>query len=211
MDGLSEDSTLLSAVLVADFIDRVAERWLYSLITASTAWLYHFLTGNHDVWLTLGFVAWKHSAAAILLRFVGLNQLYLITVIAVVTCFFGYHILQRLLPGISSGRTGNPRPMLVPSRISHSRLLPKRHSFSYPYVAVGIPVDFTGNVDSTISFNGPSSSTWLPDLLRPKAWFSIDTADHLQRQSSLAGLRGKLNSYLESEVRGSMVIQLAPN
>jgi hypothetical protein len=85
MDGLSEDSTLLSAVLVADFIDRVAERWLYSLITASTAWLYHFLTGNHDVWLTLGFVAWKHSAAAILLRFVGLNQLYLITVIAVVT------------------------------------------------------------------------------------------------------------------------------
>ncbi|GKU01859.1 cyclopropane-fatty-acyl-phospholipid synthase [Fusarium langsethiae] len=50
-----------------------------------------------------------------------------------------------------------------------------------------------------ISFNGPSSSTWLPGLLRSKAWFSIDTADHLQRQSSLAGLRGKLNSYLESE------------
>ncbi|KAL3608377.1 hypothetical protein FPOAC2_03372 [Fusarium poae] len=199
MDGLSEDSTLLSVILIADFIDRLVERWLYFLTVASIAWLYYSLTGKPDVWLTLGFLAWKHSAVTVISRYIGLNRLSLITIIAAATCFFGYSILQWLVLGTSSGRTGDPRPMLIPSRITHSRLFPKQHSFSYPYLTIGVPVDSTGNVNGMISVDTSSSSTWLPGLLRPKVWFSIDAGDHFQRQSSPTGLRGKLDSYLESE------------
>ncbi|KAL6921980.1 hypothetical protein FSST1_006006 [Fusarium sambucinum] len=178
MDGLSGDSTLLSVILLADFIDRVAERWLYFLTIASITWLYHSLTGSPDGWLTPGFIAWKHSAVTVISRYIGLNQLSLITIIAAATCFFGYHILQWLVPGTNGGRTGDPRPMLIPSRITHSRLFPKQHSFSYQYLTIGVSVDSTGNVD---------------------IWFSIDAADHFQRQPSYNGLRGKLDSYLKSE------------
>ncbi|PCD18859.1 hypothetical protein FGRA07_06612 [Fusarium graminearum] len=198
MDGLSENSTLLSAVLVADFIDRVAERWLYLLITGLTIWLYHSLVGSPDVWLTLSFIAWKHSAVTILLRYIDLDQLSLITLIAVVACFFGYNVLQRLVPDTNSGQTGDPRRMLAPCRITHSRLFPKKHSFCYPYLAVGVPVNFAENSDGMISINGPTS-TWMSGLFRPKAWFSIDATHHFQRQSLHTRLRGKLDAYLESE------------
>ncbi|KAK3301355.1 uncharacterized protein B0H64DRAFT_370485 [Chaetomium fimeti] len=72
---------------------------------------------------------------------------------------------------------GPGKVLLFPCWTSHSRLFPKKHSFSYPYLLVGIPVGFEGSV----------------------GWFTIDAGDYLERGKSELGLRGKLDEYLWSQ------------
>ena len=79
-------------------------------------------------------------------------------------------------------------PLLIPSRTTHSRLIPAKHAFSYSYLFVGIPVDFRGHVRNILSVDSP----------RP-AWFSIDSSDYLNRGNSPAGLEWKLKRYLHSQ------------
>ena len=204
MDGLSEDSTLLSAVLVADFIDRVTQNWLYLLIVTLTLWSYHAFVGKTDVWLTLCFVTWKYSTATILIRYVDPKQIGVFTGITLGICSFGCYILQRTSPRNGNGLNGDPRPRLIPSHTTHTRLFPRKHSFSYSQLSAGIPLDYSGNANGSTSVHGPSLSTQLRRLSRPDAWFYVNSTDHLQRQRSSDGLRGKLDSYLESEVSGPM-------
>lgn len=205
MDGLSEDSTLLSAVLAADFIDRVTQNWLYLLGVTLTFWGYHSCVGKLDIWLTLCFITWKCSTATILLQFIDLKQIGVVTGITLAICFFGCYILQMPSPWTGNGLTGDARPRLIPSHITHTRLFPRKHSFSYSQLSVGVPVDYSGNSSGFIPNNEPSLSTQLRPLFRPDVWFYVNPPDHLQRQHSPGGLRGKLDSYLESEVSSPMV------
>ena len=200
MDGLSEDSTLLSAVLAADVIDQVTQNWLYLLTVTLTLWSYHAFVDKTDVWLTLCFVAWKYSTATILLRYVDLKQTGVATGITLAICFFGCYVLQMASPRNGNCLTGDARPRLIRSHTRHTRLFPRKHSFSYSQLSVGVPVDYSGNISGFISNDEPSLSTRLRRLFRPDAWFYVNPTDHLQRQRSPGGLRGKLNSYLESEV-----------
>ena len=93
------------------------------------------------------------------------------------------------------------KPILFPCRTSHTRLFPKKHSFSYSYLFVGIPVGWRGWISSfftadlkTLPWRGP----------KPKnGWFNVDSADYLARGDSMHGLRGKLDTYLESQVSAS--------
>lgn len=88
------------------------------------------------------------------------------------------------------------RPMIFPCRTSHTRLFPKKHSFSYSYLLVGIPVGWHGSRGSMIS-----ADTELENCsIRKKAWFDIDSKDYLERGASAGGFRGKLKEYLESQV-----------
>ncbi|RDA93695.1 hypothetical protein CP533_4893, partial [Ophiocordyceps camponoti-saundersi (nom. inval.)] len=87
--------------------------------------------------------------------------------------------------------TGPGRPYLIPSRTTHRRLFPEKHSFSYSYLVVGVPVGFSGNIRGIVSACLPS---W-----RRKAWFDVDAADYLQRGFSDVGLRGKLDGFLRSQ------------
>ena len=90
------------------------------------------------------------------------------------------------------------KPILFPCRTSHTRIFPQKHSFSYSYFYVGIPVGWRGRISSLLT----ADLKTLPWRGRkPKnGWFNIDSADYLARGDSMHGLRGKLDTYLESQV-----------
>lgn len=90
------------------------------------------------------------------------------------------------------------KPIFFPCRTSHTRIFPKKHSFSYSYLFVGIPVGWRGWVSSILT----ADLKTLPWRGRkPKnGWFNVDSADYLARGDSVHGLRGKLDTYLESQV-----------
>lgn len=92
------------------------------------------------------------------------------------------------------------KPLLFPCRTTHTRLFPKKHSFSYSYLCVGIPIGWQGSLNSFLSVDfggrltGKAYQQWWP------SWFSIMSSDYLNRGSHAAGLKGKLDVYLESQV-----------
>ncbi|KAI0472856.1 hypothetical protein GGR56DRAFT_586101 [Xylariaceae sp. FL0804] len=87
--------------------------------------------------------------------------------------------------------TGPDRPLLFPCQTTHTRLFPKKHSFDYSYLLVGVPVGWSGVAGSMISTDGQEQSG--------KGWFHIDPADYLERGKCHLGLRGKLDEYLDSQ------------
>jgi DUF1365 family protein len=89
------------------------------------------------------------------------------------------------------------KPLLFPCRTSHSRFFPKNHSFSYTYLFVGIPVGWRGSIGNLLSAD-LKSLPWKKQ--KPEdTWYSVDSADYLNRGDSVYGLRGKLEAYLESQ------------
>ncbi len=90
------------------------------------------------------------------------------------------------------------KPVIFPCRTSHTRLFPRKHSFFYSYLFVGIPVGWRGYVSTVLSAD-------LKTLPRNRGqpgtgWFNVDSADYLARGENLHGLQGKLDEYLESQV-----------
>ena len=94
-----------------------------------------------------------------------------------------------------------PRPLIFPSRTSHTRMFPRKHSFSYSYLMVGIPIGWRGSVASMVSADVPLPGTDTGRGKQRKVWLSVDAADHLDRGSAHLGLKGKLHTYLNSQVR----------
>lgn len=90
------------------------------------------------------------------------------------------------------------KPLVFPSRIHHVRMFPKKHSFAYSYLMVGIPVGWQGSVGTLLSA-GSKPTPGSSKKVSP-AWLSVDTADHLARGDERLGLREKLDSYLRSIV-----------
>ena len=88
------------------------------------------------------------------------------------------------------------RPLMIPCRTTHTRLFPAKHSFSYSYLLVGIPVGWKGRAGTILSADRSS---------RPKqeesrtTWFSVEAEDYLERKSHPDGLDGKLFEYLKSQ------------
>ena len=94
---------------------------------------------------------------------------------------------------------GTLKPFLFPSRTSHSRFFPKKHSFSYSYLLVGIPVGWRGSIGNMLSSDVEPSS--LNSLDSRRTWFEVLSEDHLARGKEEKGLRGKLDAYLRSQVK----------
>lgn len=97
------------------------------------------------------------------------------------------------------------RPLLFPSRTTHARLFPEKHSFSYSYLSVGIPVGWKGRSGGLIESGlARPSSRMLSSLLRAldprSAWFRVDPQNYLSRSSGPTDLRDRLDEYLKSQV-----------
>lgn len=123
----------------------------------------------------------------------------------VVLGFLFFQILRMRRATSGTGHWNGPGKLLFfPCRTSHSRMFPRRHSFSYPYLMVGVPVGFEGNAGGMVSVGVRGKQglfSWLS--LAPRAldaWFTIDASDYLERGKSELGLRGKLDEYLRSQV-----------
>ena len=93
------------------------------------------------------------------------------------------------------------RPLIFPCRTTHTRMFPKKHSFSYSYLFVGIPIGWQGSVGSFLSADLESSYGRIQRFQSAlKSWFSVEAQDHLGRGTNSDGLRGKLKTYLISQV-----------
>ena len=92
------------------------------------------------------------------------------------------------------------KPLIFPCRTSHTRLFPRKHSFSYSYLLVGIPIGWQGSVASIVSADVLRSATVEPRPKQTKAWLNVEAADYLDRGGAQLGLKGKLDTYLESQV-----------
>lgn len=103
-----------------------------------------------------------------------------------------------LAPSNTSQWTGLGKVLLLPGLTTHTRLFPKRHSFDYSYLVVGIPVGWEGISGGMVSSSSKEQS-WLS--LSRRGWYHIDPEDYLDRGSRKLGLRGKLDAYLRSQVR----------
>ena len=84
------------------------------------------------------------------------------------------------------------KPLIIPGRISHARLFPKHHSFSYSYLMVGIPI------------HSPNRGNWLLSVDErawwKRGWLRVQAEDHLGRGGNEDGIYPKLQSYLQSQV-----------
>lgn len=99
--------------------------------------------------------------------------------------------------GEASSHNGSPtkgflKPLIFPSRTTHARFFPKKHSFSYSYLLVGFPIGWRGNAGSLLSADDGG--------LGKRGWLRVDAADYLYRGDDPRGLKGKLDSYLETQV-----------
>ena len=118
--------------------------------------------------------------------------------------FIGYMSYELLKLGRNDGgrdskRADPLRPLIIPSRTTHTRLFPKKHGFSYSYLLIGVPVGWKGSAASMVSADAGRSEK--PGA--PRAWFSVNAEDYLERGQGYLGLDGKLALYLKSQVCSS--------
>lgn len=119
--------------------------------------------------------------------------------------FLAFHVLWRIFAKTGAPQWDGPGKVLIfPSRTTHMRLFPKKHHFSYSYLVVGIPVGWEGSIAGLLSVGVEASwglSSWFtPSSWLQKGWFTVDVRDFFERGHSSTGLRGKLETYLKTQV-----------
>lgn len=183
--------------------------WLAPPLLIGVAF-YGFFGRTLDITLLLILIFWKVTLSMLEHLNLNLRDLVKTMVIAQLLGYVTLQFLRSLWPRAETSTSQGPgRVLLFPSRTTHSRMFPKRHSFSYSYLVVGIPVGWQGRAGSMVSSGIERSQgalSWLS--LKPnsrKSWFDIDAADYLERGNRELGLRGKLDAYLKSQVRVSQV------
>lgn len=87
-------------------------------------------------------------------------------------------------------------PRIFECQTTHTRLFPKKHSFSYSYLLVGVPIGWRGAIPPIISSDVPVSKS---SANSSNTWFSVHTEDYLERGGHVDGLAGKLRDYLTSQ------------
>lgn len=112
----------------------------------------------------------------------------------------GFFLLLRsvLATTKTTSWTGPGKVLLFPSKTTHSRLFPEKHSFVYSYLVVGLPVGWEGESGGLVSSSHEKQS-WFS--LARRAWYHVNPGDYLDRGNGHLSLRGKLDAYLKSQVR----------
>ena len=194
---------------------------LATLALSTASWIIRFKNDTQeakfDLLLLFTFGVWNHRHFP-LFNYISLVsfQTYFI-IVSIITCIafasFLYNVQKYGTRKPSRGTTlanvpGGSKvqiltPLVFPCRTSHTRMFPKKHSFSYSYLLVGIPVGWKGSVGSFLSADLESLSHGFGREHRkfPKTWLAVDAADYLNRGDGAVGLQGKLEEYLKSQVR----------
>ena len=84
------------------------------------------------------------------------------------------------------------KPSVFPGRVSHTRIFPKFHSFTYSYLMIGVPVTSLEQGNWILSVD---TRAWWK-----RGWLHVDSDDHLLRGDSQKCLRKKLDTCLKQEV-----------
>ncbi|KAI1631748.1 hypothetical protein F4809DRAFT_147275 [Biscogniauxia mediterranea] len=156
---------------------------------------YYFAFGSvGDLLLLTGWFLWKRLAHVTQYLQSGNAQMTIPAIviasftIAILGYFRRYHKKRHISTSVWQGPG---RPLLFPCQTTHTRLFPKKHSFVYSYLLVGVPVGWSGVAGDMISAD-------VADGVK-KGWYNINAADYLERGRGHIGLRGKLDEYLQSQ------------
>lgn len=164
-----------------------------------------------DIFVLFSFISIRNKE---LLRNIVNHYIQLDTVIdvfkGIVPCiifFQSYRYITTLRSCSQSSDGFLFKPMIFPCRTTHRRLFPKKHSFSYSYLLVGIPIGWKGLAGGMIACDMEKNPIpWYRRLLSlgpGSAWYTVNGDDYLARGHVGGGLRGKLDAYLLSQVRNS--------
>jgi hypothetical protein len=133
------------------------------------------------------------------LRHWGIPSLHAVSWLSILTFTLALAglLLVSLSASIFRGETEKfnhavPHPLLLPSHTTHTRLFPKKHSFSYSYLQISIPIGFEGRRCGNLISVGNVDR---------KGWFHVQASDYLDRNSKETTFKGKLTEYLVSQVR----------
>ncbi|PHH83134.1 hypothetical protein CDD82_3427 [Ophiocordyceps australis] len=158
-------------------------------VTLSIMALYYLSFGNLlDLFLSLLLFALYHVHLLTLVR--NASFAIALTCLAILSGFC-YQVISRDQDEIGWGDAA--KPLFISARTTHSRLFPKKHSFCYSYLVVGVPVGYTGSINGILSID--DGATPWPF----KTWYSVDAKDYLERGQAHLSLRDKLDRYLESQ------------
>lgn len=181
------------------------------LAAAGYAALY---TGSFDAVLlaSLSIFRQRHLLAGALGP-LSLSQLSRAGAVFFITALVSSWVLRTVQTKTDTSRWAGPgKVLLFPARTTHSRVFPKKHSFSYSYLVVGIPVGWEGTAGGMVSVGVKRDITglasWFPLNAQPQTgWYTVDATDYLERGQAELGLRGKLDAYLRSQVSAVSIFQ----
>ncbi|KAJ6443275.1 hypothetical protein O9K51_04454 [Purpureocillium lavendulum] len=197
MDEISDGSPWMPVLLAIDYTDRFFHS---DIVTASLLFViipsYFYLLGSRlDLLLTGIVLAFTNGEAIVswIRDSTTLHTLALYSAFILVswTAFRLAH--SSFSVKNTTSWSGPGRPYLIPSRTSHTRMFPKKHSFAYSYLITGVPVGYKGDANEVISVDAGEQSSLT------RAWYHVDAADYLERGRGDLGLRGKLDNYLKSQ------------
>lgn len=102
------------------------------------------------------------------------------------------------------------RPLLFPTRLTHSRMFPEKYNYWINYFLVGIPVGLRGHIGSLMAIDSDATSphsqsksffrSLITKVLRKLLWFRVDPSLYLHRGDGHLGLVAKLESFLKEQV-----------
>lgn len=194
-------------------------------ITAALGWALIFLMpyygGALDVLLLTSFAAYRDWENVQELYTSYVNPTVIIqTTKILIAVFILIQVLRYTLslsrhPSIVVSHEFPVKPLLFPCRTDHARMIPTKHTFSYSYLFVGVPVGWRGNSGGMISCEDEEEPWYLSILnslsfgLGGKgAWWSVNGDYYLGRGHDEDGLQGKLRAFLETQVRAISYLAL---
>ncbi|EFY89689.1 hypothetical protein MAC_04342 [Metarhizium acridum CQMa 102] len=200
MDGVFEDSSWPQIIRILDGADHVFHHGTRVFLAFALILLYYTLMGSWlDLLLSAVAIGLGHHHA--ILTFAFYFGKFLCTVLIPLSGAIAIVLLSishLLKPNMDL--KGPAKPYLIPCKTTHTRRFPKKHSFGYSYLVVGVPVGSTGNVNGMLMIDDQLYSFWdfLYKLFRG-GWYTVNGADYMQRGHHALGLRGKLDEYLKSQ------------
>ncbi|QDS72229.1 hypothetical protein FKW77_005549 [Venturia effusa] len=200
-----KNNTVLSALGVQSVLTTYVSEYatLLSLPTFAIWFIFWKLrdrkdpTRKQDVIILAAFLCWRclsivqPFATLSISKFGDYTNALLFSVAVVVTVGAGLAIIQILSQHHQPRKhnTKGDHPWILPSRTTHTRMFPKKHSFAYSYLQVAVPVGFEGRCGSLISVGA----------VKKKGWLHVQGSDYLDRNSSETTLEGKLSEYLQTQ------------
>lgn len=201
MDGIAEGSLIAGFLHALDLFETFIEAYPnLPLVLCVLCAYFSFWRSLKHVALVLGLLGW-FKRATLQAAFTGIvppTAVIQIVIVLVVVLLSVALLSPRVISDGDEPYKGPGKPYLIPARTTHTRLVPRRHSFAYSYLLVGVPVSWEGSANGMISVNGSKRKGAFGSA---PAWYNVESVEYLERGAAHLGLRSRLDNFLRSQVR----------
>lgn len=205
MDSIDDSPLSHLVMLLADHADRFQESWLTVLLSSLCFTLYYSLFGGRTDVVLIALAASLTSPARLQYFLAGQVRLIITSILFIAGALFLFKlttltVLPLFTAPSATVRKESAGSFFIPSRTTHSRFFPKKHSFAYSYLTVGVPIGLRSSVNGILAVDPTASSSgrsWWAWLLSPL--YEVDSARYLARGDDSGGLRSKLDRFLSSQ------------